>query len=172
MLIKGVLFEDFVNYKKPSMTIMMPKCTFKCDIENGCKICQNSHLAHEPNIDVMPLPFLEKYYVPNPITEALVFQGLEPFDSYVDLIAWITSFAQVTDGGSDIVIYTGYNENEITSEGVNINTEVDFLADVAKETGNHLIVKFGRFIPDQEPHFDEVLGVKLASNNQYAKVIV
>ena len=33
----------------------------------------------------------------------------------------------------------------------------------------NIIVKFGRFIPDQESHYDEVLGVNLASNNQYAK---
>jgi len=35
MIIKGLIDEDFVNYKKPSMTIMMPYCTFKCDKEYG-----------------------------------------------------------------------------------------------------------------------------------------
>ena len=32
----------------------------------------------------------------------------------------------------------------------------------------NVIIKFGRFIPNQKPHFDEVLGVELASPNQYA----
>ena len=32
-----------------------------------------------------------------------------------------------------------------------------------------VIVKYGRFRPNQEPHYDEVLGIKLASINQYAK---
>ena len=32
-----------------------------------------------------------------------------------------------------------------------------------------IIVKFGRFRPNQEKHFDEVLGIYLASNNQYGK---
>ena len=32
-----------------------------------------------------------------------------------------------------------------------------------------IIVKFGRFRPNQEPHYDEVLGVNLISDNQYAK---
>ena len=30
MKIKGLISEDFVNYKKPAMTIMFPYCTFKC----------------------------------------------------------------------------------------------------------------------------------------------
>ena len=33
----------------------------------------------------------------------------------------------------------------------------------------NIIIKYGRYIPDQEPHQDEVLGVRLASNNQYAE---
>jgi len=35
----------------------------------------------------------------------------------------------------------------------------------------NVIIKFGRFIPNQEPHYDEILGVNLASNNQYARRI-
>ena len=35
----------------------------------------------------------------------------------------------------------------------------------------NLIMKFGRFIPNQKPHYDEILGVNLASNNQYARRI-
>ena len=34
---------------------------------------------------------------------------------------------------------------------------------------DNIVVKFGRFRPNQDPHYDNVLGVKLASNNQYAK---
>ena len=33
----------------------------------------------------------------------------------------------------------------------------------------NIIIKYGRYIPDQEPHYDEVLGVNLASDNQYAE---
>ena len=33
---------------------------------------------------------------------------------------------------------------------------------------NNIIIKFGRYIPNQGTHFDKVLGVKLASDNQYA----
>ena len=40
--------------------------------------------------------------------------------------------------------------------------------DDIKWLGN-LYVKYGRFIPDQQSVFDEVLGVNLASQNQYGK---
>ena len=35
----------------------------------------------------------------------------------------------------------------------------------------NIIVKFGRYIPNHEKHFDEVLGIYLASDNQYAERI-
>ena len=34
-----------------------------------------------------------------------------------------------------------------------------------------IIVKYGRYIPNQASHYDSILGVKLASPNQYAEVI-
>ena len=37
-IVKGIIFEDFVNYKKPSMVIEMPYCDFKCDKEYGSQI--------------------------------------------------------------------------------------------------------------------------------------
>ena len=36
---------------------------------------------------------------------------------------------------------------------------------------SNIIIKFGRYIPGQKPHYDEILGVNLASDNQYAEVI-
>ena len=33
----------------------------------------------------------------------------------------------------------------------------------------NIIVKFGRYIPDTDQRYDEVLGVILASDNQYAE---
>ena len=59
----------------------------------------------------------------------------------------------------DIVIYTGYTEEEI-KEQVGL---------LSKYT--NIIIKFGRFVPDQESHYDDVLGIKLASPNQYARKI-
>ena len=35
----------------------------------------------------------------------------------------------------------------------------------------NIIIKFGRFIPNQEGHYDEVLGINLASKNQFGEKI-
>ena len=57
------------------------------------------------------------------------------------------------------VIYTGYDKQEIQEQ---IDKMIKF--------GN-IIVKFGRYVPNQKEHYDEILGINLASNNQYAEVI-
>lgn len=156
MFVKNIIEEDFCNYSKPSMFIIFPRCSFKCDREAGCSICQNSQLAHEPDIDISLIEIVSRY-VKNPITKALVFGGLEPFDSMIDLFDIIIELRNYTN--DDIVIYTGYTEQEI-----------ERYVNKLKQYKN-IIIKFGRFIPNQEKHYDEVLGVELASPNQYARRI-
>ena len=95
MLIKGLKDEDFVNYKKPSMFIIMPSCSFKCDKENGCNLCQNSHLAQEPEMNI-PIFAIVTRYKENPITKAIVCGGLEPFDSAYNLSNLVHVFRQYT----------------------------------------------------------------------------
>ena len=163
MLIKNIIDEDVVNYKKTSMFIIFPYCDFKCDREAGCSICQNSSLAHMPNYEI-PIEEIVKRYMNNPITKAIVCGGLEPFDSYGELYNLIKEFRKYTD--DDIVIYTGYEENKEFKHLLQYNLALGYL----KEFPN-IIIKFGRFIPNQEAHYDEVLGVKLASDNQYARRI-
>lgn len=152
MKIKGFISEDFVNYKKVSMTIMFPYCDFKC----GAELCQNSPLAKSKIYDIDIDETIEKY-IYNPITEAVVMQGLEPFDSWSDLLLFIEKFREKSQ--DDVVIYTGYNREEITDR---INILRRF---------SNIIIKFGRYIPGHEKHYDKVLGVSLASPNQYAEVI-
>lgn len=161
MRIKGIIDEDFVNYKKPSMTIMFPYCDFKCDKASERTVCQNSSLAKEPNIEVSIESLIERY-LKNNITSAIVMQGLEPFNSWVDLFYFIICLREMYKCDDDIVIYTGYEEdNDIVQKCLKIIWKY---IDV-----KNIIVKYGRFIPDQKPHYDEVLGVNLASDNQYAK---
>ena len=62
------------------------------------------------DIDVSLTEIVSRY-VKNPITKALVFGGLEPFDSMIDLFAIIIELRNYTN--DDIVIYTGYTEQEI-----------------------------------------------------------
>ena len=152
MKIKGLISEDFVNYKKPAMTIMFPYCTFKC----GTEYCQNSPLSKAEDIEIDIINIVIRY-LNNPITESVVMQGLEPFDSWDDLIEFVKQLRESTD--DDIVIYTGYYKEEIA----------DKVALLSKY--KNIVIKYGRYIPDQKEHYDEVLGVSLASENQYAERI-
>ena len=72
------------------MFIGFPTCTFKCDKECGKPICQNSALAAAPRIEMDYVEIAKRFYE-NPITEAVVFGGLEPFDSFPDMIEMITN---------------------------------------------------------------------------------
>ena len=154
IIIKGIIDEDFVNYKKPSMTIMFPKCSFKC----AADICQNVDLINMPDISIDVDQLCERY-LDNPIPHSLCFQGLEPLDSYKDMILIIDTLRKKYECDDDIVIYTGYSWKDIKNK-------VKELA-----TYKNIIIKYGGYIPDQKPHHDEVLGIKLASDNQYAERI-
>ena len=153
MHVKQIIFEDFVNYKKPSMFIGFSKCSFKCDKEFGSCICQNSSLANSPSIEVSEKEIAERY-ISNPITSSIVCGGLEPFDTFEELINLITEIRSLID--DDIVIYTGYKYEEIKDK---INILKNF---------NNIIIKFGRYIPNSSKKYDDVLGIYLSSENQYA----
>ena len=157
MEIKFLIDNDFINYKKPNMFIGFPHCTFKCDRECGEEVCQNSPLVRQPNIDVKIEDIIRRYKN-NPFTEAIVIGGLEPFDDWDALYA-LVCYLRVNGVLDDIVIYTGYYENEIEKY-------LCFL-----EMFPNIIVKFGRFIPQSCARFDEILGVELQSDNQYARMI-
>lgn len=158
MVIKGITDEDFVNYKQASMYICTSVCSFKCDKESGVSCCQNSSLAGAESTQVPDEKIIERY-LSNPITKAIVFAGLEPFDQFGELYTFITKLRLGYHCDDPVVIYTGYNKNEVMSRISSL------------KLFNNIIVKFGRFIPNEESRFDEVLGVKLASRNQYAEVI-
>ena len=157
MKIKFLGEEDFVNYKKPSMFIGFPTCTWKCEKECGNKMCQNSSLAHSPDINITYEEIVRRY-VDNPISKAIVCGGLEPFDSWEALAQLVNEFRKHTQ--DDIVIYTGFYEPEISDR-------VEYL----RQNYNNIVIKFGRFVPNEDKHFDEVLGINLASNNQYGERI-
>lgn len=158
MIIKDIIDNDFVNYKKTSMFIAFPSCTFKCDKLNGCKVCQNAHLVHEPNIKVDINKICQRY-LNNSLTEAVVCGGMEPLDSFSDLVTFIWTLRIIYLCNDDVVIYTGYNKDEIPDK-----------LELLKKFDN-IIVKFGRYLLNRSPKFDEILGVTLASDNQYAEKI-
>ena len=156
MVLRGAIVEDFVNYKLPSMFLIFPICaTFKC----GRGICQNASLADNPQLLVVTAQEVCEQFVSNGITKAIVCGGLEPFDSVDDLKELISTLRNEFHCQNDVVIYTGYTEEEV-------------LADERKKEileFSNIVVKYGRYVPNETPHKDEVLGVNLASSNQYAK---
>ena len=159
MRLKAVSTEDFVNYKIPSMFLITSFCDFKCCHEGNFNesVCQNNSLVQQKTKDIS-LEYLYNSYINNPITKAIVVGGLEPFLQFKELYNLIKYFR---DNGceDDFVIYTGYYKEEIASD-----------IESLKEFPN-IIIKFGRYKPNEKEHFDEILGVKLASNNQYAERI-
>lgn len=156
MIIKNLIDEDFTNYKQCCMFIGFPRCSFKCEKECGVKMCQNSGLVQSPDIHISSEAIVNRY-MSNPLSTAIVIGGLEPFDSYPQLLELVCEFRKCTD--DTIILYTGYTKDEIFS-----------LIDELSTFGN-IIVKFGRYVPNQEKHYDDILGVYLASENQYSERI-
>ena len=158
MKLKFIKRDDFVNYKKCSMFLGTISCDWKCCKENNlpCSICQNYPWSNNPvkefnNEDIINM------YLSDGLEESVVFGGLEPFLQFQELLSFISDFRKVSD--DDIVIYTGYYPSEIEKE-------LKLL-----KTFSNIIIKFGRYIPDRPSRYDEVLGVTLASDNQYAEKI-
>lgn len=165
MIIKNLIDEDFVNYKKPSMFIAMPYCTFKCDKECGSNVCQNSDLAAAPSIEIDCDEIAERYFN-NPIIETICFGGLEPFDTGIGTYRFLLLHLKKEKAKHNyskplptFVFYTGYYPDEI-------KPQIEYLKKHFSSVS--VIIKFGRFIPDKPHRFDDILGVELASDNQYA----
>lgn len=157
MRVKTIVDEDFVNYKTPSMFIGTISCGGKCCTEGGfpLSVCQNDGWRGCAPIDIRDEVIIKRY-LQNPLTNSIVFGGLEPIEQYEEVLALIKMLREDYDCHDDVVIYTGYYPEEIS-----------IILSMIQKYGN-IIVKFGRYIPNMKSRFDEVLGVELASDNQYA----
>ena len=160
MRVKTIVDEDFTNYKKPAMFIGTISCSGKCCIEAGISlsVCQNDGWRSCAPIEIVDYE-LCKRYLDNNITRAVVIGGLEPFEQFEEMEDFIYTLRIVCTCLDDVVIYTGYRPDEIREQ-------VEALS-----VYKNIIIKFGRYVPDSTSVYDEVLGVTLASNNQYAKRI-
>jgi len=159
MIIKGIIDEDFINYKKISMFVATAICDWKCCIEGkvDISVCQNAPLAKAPSYDISYQSLYDRY-INNDISEAIVIGGLEPFLQYEDIFGLI-SFFRKNGCKNDVVIYTGYNEFEISKQVSELSSF------------ENIIIKFGRYIQNDTVRFDELLGVTLQSSNQIARQI-
>lgn len=155
--LKDIIMEDFLNYKKPSMFLITCRCDWKCCIEQHMPIqsCQNSEII---NLTIKEFHYSDilKLYLNNDISQSVVFGGLEPFQQFEEMYGLIKFIRdnQITD---DIVIYTGYEKEEI----------LQYIEKL--KIFDNIIIKYGRYMPNRNNRFDEVLGVNLISDNQYAE---
>lgn len=158
--VKTIVDEDFVSYKKASMVIGTIKCGGKCCIEAGIplSVCQNDEWRSAPIINISIHKLCERY-INNEITSSILFAGLEPFEQFDEIKEFIYILRKYYNCDDDVVIYTGYNKDEIYDK---INELINF---------KNIIIKFGRYIPNESSIYDDILGVNLASSNQYAEKI-
>ena len=153
--LKSILDETFQDYKKPSMLLATCICDWKCLKEQNLdiSICQNSELAKQNNIDIS-IDEIVNRYINNSITQAIIIAGLEPMLQFEEVLNFVKVFRNKND--DDIVIYTGYYPDEVINE-----------IEQLKQYKN-IIVKYGRYIPNKSKRYDEILGIELVSDNQFA----
>ena len=155
MRVKTIEYENFNNYKEPSMFIGTISCHWKCCIEAGisCSVCQNHEWINSPIMIIDDMKIINRY-MSNMYTNAIVFGGLEPFEQFEEIYNFIETFREYSM--DTVVIYTGYDKREI----------LDYVHRL--QNFRNIIIKFGRYIPNSTPIYDELLGVTLISNNQHA----
>lgn len=160
MRLKTIMDEDFTNYKKASMFIGTISCGGKCCIEAGIPVtvCQNYSWHNSPVLNLDDEKICKRY-VENPLTHAIVIGGLEPFEQFGELYELIRTLREDFECNDDVVIYTGYTQEEIQNK-----------VEELKKFPN-IIIKFGRYVPNSTSHYDEVLGITLVSENQYGEKI-
>lgn len=76
-----------------------------------------------------------------------------------DEIYGLIEFFRNNNCNDAFVIYTGYYPKEIPDN-------VSKLKNL-----NNIVIKYGRYVPNAPSRYDDVLGITLISDNQYAEVI-
>lgn len=157
--LKGVVSEDFCNYKAPSMFLITSYCDWKCCHEANVdeSVCQNHDLV-KSEIKQYSYDTIYQAYVSNSITKAVVIGGLEPMIQINEVIGLIKYFRENGEN-CPFVIYTGYYPNEI-EKALN-----------GLKLLNNIVIKYGRYVPNSKSRYDDILGIMLISENQYAEVL-
>ena len=160
MKVKNVIYEDYINYKRPAMFIASPMCDFKCCPEEH-KLCHNNPLINGKTIEVDTEELVNKF-LHNKLTEAVIFSGLEPLydnETISEMKEFIRLLREKEDTKHMVVIYTGYTEDEAKEKNSDLFNNPLY---------RPMVVKFGRFKVNEVSYFNDVLGVTLSSSNQYA----
>lgn len=158
--VKDIVYDDLVNYKEPSTFIGCCYCDWKCCKEQNIdiSICQNNDLHNSPNHQVNIDTVIEQHIQDN-LSKAIVFGGLEPMLQFEEIYNFIFRLRNKYKCNDPVIIYTGYCPEELSYQ----LSRMKILSNI--------VVKFGRFIPDRPKRYDDILGVTLISDNQYAERI-
>lgn len=150
--------DDTTDYKETSLLLVFPKCSGKC---NGC---QNWQLFNIKNIRTYKIKSIIELYNSLNTHKSIVCAGLEPFDSFDELLLLISKIVRL-EKSVDFIIYTGYNKEEIDSK-IKLLLET-FILNV-KNRQSKIIIKYGRYDKTKNKKwYSKVLGVGLATSNQY-----
>ena len=149
---------DCVNNKDITFNIAAGvSCSFKCCPEHP-EICQNNPLCQQ-RVKHVFISKLVNQYVRQKLASSITIQGLEPLDNLIELLWFLWYLRKQTSDA--VFVWTGYTEEE-----------AEWFIKVIKDLNlDNIFIKFGRFVLNGEPRFDDVLGVVLASSNQYCKKI-
>lgn len=163
MLVKEIIAENFQDYKKISMFICANSCDGKCWREQGLSpaICQNDKILCQKTISI-PNEEIVEMFMSNHVSEAIIFGGLEPLLQIEDVVDIIRILRDAGDR-SDVVVYTGYKLEESPTQ--------NFIQRIRESNLPHVLLKVGRYIPNDIGKFDEILGVRLASQNQFGYIV-
>lgn len=151
--------DNISEYYKTNLLLAFPNCIGKC------KNCQNTSL-YDADVENYVIEDIINLYNNLNTHEAVVCAGLEPFDSGLNLLQLFKRFL-MNKKPVDFVIYTGYNENEVS----NIIRRFKDALNTYGKSEDSLIIKFGRYLPqykNKSEEIDDILKVKLATTNQYA----
>lgn len=147
--------EVFQDYKKAALFLGVCFCDWKCCKESGLPLstCQNYSWSNNEIVEVSFNSIVNRIKG-NLLTDAVIIGGLEPLIQINEVVQLI-SYIRQQGLKNDIVIYTGYYDYEI---------EDNTLLELKKY---NVLMKCGRYKPNKIPFFSTLLGITLASDNQY-----
>lgn len=165
MVLIDVKTDNVTDYKKTSLLLVFPYCSGKCGPE-----CQNISLIRgevKTSYITATADDISDLYYNLKTHEAVVMAGLEPFDSFDDVLSIVESLCKL-DKPCDIVIYTGYNKEEYEERFQKDLLKVFKSATADRSCYKKLIVKIGRYDSNNKQKWhSNILGVDLATKNQY-----
>lgn len=161
MLLIDVKTDNITDYKETSVLLIFPYCSGKCG-----NACHNKYLQNLSENEYLHTTSkaIKQLYEGLSTHKAIVMAGLEPFDSFDDVLDIVKTICS-SHKACDIVIYSGYKKDEYDETFKDKLLACYF--DYNIYNNKKLIVKLGRYDEKHKNSWHSViLGVSLATDNQ------